>query len=189
MLQKDTANVGRVWVDKSVSADSIPFDEYQSVSAGDSAFVTTLSVISSTSNLMQAAEGVGIQSDYVTFNDPLGAYMQVDDVCTVVAENGVPFKIKTVTTNGNVTTYEFGGAITIDGEHVLLEDIVITVTRSNDATVGDVVQVKVPASMIPLRSFQVDEDNLTMSITDAQPLSVFYRSRLKESVGSLWRIT
>ena len=57
-----------------------------------------------------------------------------------------------------------------------LKDVVITVTRANDAAVGDKVQVKVPASLIPLRNFAIDLAKDTMSVSDTAPISVLYSS-------------
>ena len=132
----------------------------------------------------KTTEGAEFESGFITLDDPLGAYMQVDDVSAIVV-NGVKYDGKTVTHDGNVTTYRFNQAVTINGSDVNLDNIDITVTKSNDASVGDAVQVKIPAAMIPLRNFNVDENEMKMSVTNTDPLTVFYTSSLKSSVSSL----
>ena len=66
-----------------------------------------------------------------------------------------------------------------------LEDVVITVTRANDAAVGDKVQVKVPASLIPLRNFAIDLAKDTMSVSNTTPISVLYSSGVKPAALDL----
>ena len=46
----NTANIGRIWTDKTVSTDTITTSSGSVVERGDSAFVTALSALSSTSN-------------------------------------------------------------------------------------------------------------------------------------------
>ena len=66
-----------------------------------------------------------------------------------------------------------------------LKDVLITVTRSDDAAVGDKVQVKVPASLIPLRNFAIDLAKDTMSVSDTTPISVLYSSGVKPAALDL----
>lgn len=47
----DTSNIGRIWTDKTVSADTITTSSGSVVERGDSAFITALSALSSTSNV------------------------------------------------------------------------------------------------------------------------------------------
>ena len=64
-------------------------------------------------------------------------------------------------------------------------DVIIRVERSDDARTGDKVTVSIPASLIPLRHFNVDEDEGTGDVTLTFPIRVFYGSSLKEGAIDL----
>ena len=113
-------------------------------------------------------------SGYITFEDELGAFMQVDSF-TGAEYNGKTYGAATKSTDGNIDTYTF------DGE---LAHLVITVDRAdeNNPQRGDIVTVKVSASLIPLRRFTVDESAGTFVVdsTDAiSPIRVAYASSVK----------
>lgn len=131
-----------------------------------------------------ATEGAEHTSGYITIDDALGAYMQVDGF-KAIALNGQTFENPTKTTAGNVDTYTFDGTVNMDGKDVSLGNVVITVTKSDDLAVGDKVQVKVPAALIPLRSYNVNQDSMTMTVSDTKPINVVYTSSLKPGVESL----
>lgn len=135
-----------------------------------------------------ATEGAGHASGYITIDDALGAYMQVDGF-KAIALNGQTFEKSTKTTAkttaGNVDTYTFEGKVTMGSNDVSLGNVVITVTKSADLAVGDKVQVKVPAALIPLRSYNVNQNDMTMMISDTKPINVVYTSSLKPGVESL----
>ena len=126
----------------------------------------------------KTAEGAEHQDGFITFDDPLGAYMQVD-AFKAIALYGSTFENPTKSTAGNVDTYTFAGTVELNGKNVDVGNVVITVTKSDDLATGDVVQVKVPAALIPLRSFDVDQDKMTMTVSDTQPINVVYTSSLK----------
>lgn len=131
-----------------------------------------------------ATEGAEHTSGYITFDDALGAYMQVDSF-KAIALNGQTFENPTKTTAGNVDTYTFDGTVAMGDKSVSLGNVVITVTKSTDLAVGDKVQVKVPAALIPLRSYNVDQKSMTMTVLDTKPINVVYTSSLKPGVESL----
>lgn len=131
-----------------------------------------------------ATEGAEHTSGYITFDDALGAYMQVDSF-KAIALNGQTFENPTKTTAGNVDTYTFDGTVAMGDKSVSLGSVVITVTKSTDLAVGDKVQVKVPAALIPLRSYNVDQKSMTMTVSDTKPINVVYTSSLKPGVESL----
>lgn len=113
-------------------------------------------------------------SGYITFEDELGAFMQVDSF-TGAKYNGKTYGAATKSTDGNIDTYTF------DGE---LAHLVITVDRAdkNNPQRGDIVTVKIPASLIPLRRFTVDKSAGTFVVdsTDAiSPIRVVYASSVK----------
>lgn len=132
----------------------------------------------------KVTEGAEHQDGFITIDDALGAYMQVDGF-KAIALNGQTFENPTKTTAGNVDTYTFDGTVTMDGKDVSLGNVVITVTKSKDPAVGDKVQVKVPAALIPLHSYNVDQKSMTMTVSDTKPINVVYTSSLKPGVESL----
>lgn len=131
-----------------------------------------------------ATEGAEHTSGYITIDDALGAYMQVDGF-KAIALNGQTFENPKKTTAGNVDTYTFDGTVAMGDKSVSLGNVVITVTKSDDLAVGDKVQVKVPAALIPLRSYNVDQKSMTMTVSDTKPINVVYTSSLKPGVESL----
>lgn len=132
----------------------------------------------------ETSEGFEHETGYITFDDQLGDYMQVTDLSKLVY-NGTVYGCKSKTTDGNVDTYHFSGDVHSGLAAADLEDVVITVTRANDAAVGDKVQVKVPASLIPLRNFAIDLAKDTMSVSNTTPISVLYSSGVKPAALDL----
>ena len=132
----------------------------------------------------ETSEGYERTTGYITFDDQLGDYMQVTDLSKLVY-NGTVYGCKSKTTEGNVDTYHFSGSVNSGLAAADLKDVVITVTRSDNAAVGDKVQVKVPASLIPLRNFAIDLAKDTMSVSDTTPISVLYSSGVKPAALDL----
>lgn len=132
----------------------------------------------------KTSEGFEHETGYIAFDDQLGDYMQVTDLSKLVY-NGTVYGCKSKTTDGNVDTYHFSGDVHSGLADADLKDVVITVTRSDDPAVGDKVQVKVPASLIPLRNFAVDLAKDTMSVSDTTPISVLYSSGVKPAALDL----
>lgn len=114
------------------------------------------------------------KSGYITFSDELGDFMQVDTFVSAQI-NGVTFDKATKTTKGNTDTYEFSG---------VAKDLVITVERSANAQQGDIVTVKIPASLIPLIRYHVDMENGIFertSLNDIKPIQIKYTSSVKDA--------
>lgn len=132
----------------------------------------------------ETSEGFEHETGYITFDDQLGDYMQVTDLSKLVY-NGTVYGCKSKTTNGTVDTYHFSGDVHSGLAAADLKDVVITVTRSDKAAVGDKVQVKVPASLIPLRNFAIDLAKDTMSVSNTTPISVLYSSGVKPAALDL----
>lgn len=123
----------------------------------------------------------------LTFTDQLGAYMQVTGTSAgadqiQLAYGDQIYTSKNKTTADNVDIYEFEG--TVDGNAVYgsanLADLTVKVTRNSDLAVGDTVTVTIPASLIPLRNYDVDTDNSTMKVSQAYPVRLFYGVSLKD---------
>ena len=131
-----------------------------------------------------AREGFEMSDGYITFDDSLGAYMQVDTFKAIVVNNHV-FSDMTKTPTDTADTYTFAGTTELNGKTVSLGNIVITVTKSSDVATGDKVQVKVPAGLIPLRNFNVNETAGTMTVSDTYPLRVFFTSSIKPDALAL----
>ena len=135
------------------------------------------------------------QAGYITITDQLGDYMQVDNLNTLLyadqmLTSGTQGYSRTETTAGNKTTvkYTFDYAIPYTN-HVYpegnLKDIVITVekaTGDDQLNVGDLVTMKIPASLIPLRYYEIDKDG-NMTIDEAYPMRLFYNVSLKDGVA------
>ena len=114
------------------------------------------------------------KSGYITFSDELGDFMQVDTFVSAQI-NGVTFDKATKTPKGNTDTYEFSG---------VAKDLVITVERSANAQQGDIVTVKIPASLIPLIRYHVDMENGIFertSLNDVKPIQIKYTSSVKDA--------
>lgn len=122
------------------------------------------------------------QGGYITFTDQLGDYMQVDDMNALVYANTIyNYKEKQESSDKSTITYIYEKQIT-DTNHVYpdgnLNDIKITVTKSGSLQTGDLVTVKIPANMIPLRYYEVTKEG-KMTISETYPMRLFYDVSLK----------
>ena len=110
------------------------------------------------------------ESGYITFTDKLGDFMQVDDFTSVVY-NGATFEKPSKKTVGNVYTYTFTGAAA---------NLVITVQHAEEGKpqTGDIVTVKIPASLIPLRHFKITDG--VLKVDNTEPIQVNYTSSVKK---------
>lgn len=139
---------------------------------------------SGTGSPTQATEGMANKSGYITFTDELGAYMQVDGFKSLIFADRV-FDPLPKKTEGLVDTYTYegkgGNSLYPDGN---VSDIIVQVKRSNDLAQGDIVTVKVPATLIPLRNFKVESNDgaSSMGIAEAFPLRIFYGVSIKPGV-------
>lgn len=123
----------------------------------------------------------------LTFRDQLGSYMHVtgigdgEDKMQIAYADEV-FTSTSKTSSGNVDTYHFEG--NFEGNAIYgsasLSDLIVTVTRSDDLAVGDIVEVTIPASLIPMRHYDVDTDKSTMTVSSAYPVRLFYGVSVKE---------
>lgn len=132
----------------------------------------------------QTTEGAEHQSGYITFDDKLGSYMQVDNF-SAVTFSGKTFTNPQKTTEGNVDTYTFNGTVEVNGKSVDLSNLVIKVTRSTNVAEGDTIQAKIPAALIPLWNFNVNRDDMTMTVSEQKPINIVYTSSLKPGVEDL----
>ena len=133
------------------------------------------------SPIEEVTQGGELNPGTLTFTDTLGSYMEVSgDTMTVVYGDKL-FTSTNKTTQGNVDTYHFEG--TVSGNAVYKEanlaDLTVTVAHGATLADGDVVTVQVPASLLPMRNYDVDTDAKTMSVTNAYPIRLFYGVSVK----------
>lgn len=132
-------------------------------------------------------------SGYITYTDPIGEYMEVKDMKAIIYA-GQRYEAHSKTTSGNVTKYTFtetavGNAVYGSEElsHIIIE--VESATDSNGIK-EQVLTVKIPASLIPIR---VNTVHLSGSETTGYtvkshtnngtyPIRLFYTVGLQEAV-------
>ena len=122
---------------------------------------------------------------YVTFDDPLGDYMEVKSFEAVAFSDQVFTQVDKTSTD-TADTYIFKGEHkdTVSGAYPNTADlshIIITVTHGS-GSVGDRVKVQIPASMLPLRYYKATSTDGTpkLEVNNAQPISVIYSVGLKD---------
>ena len=145
-------------------------------------------IISSAQSPTEVGQGENPnQSGYITITDQLGDYMQVDDINTLVYANRLfksPTISETTENNKKTVTYTFKEDIP-ETNHIYpegnLKDIRITVgkaTGEDSLQTGDLVTVRIPANLIPLRYYEVSKDK-KMTIDETYPMRLFYDVSLK----------
>ena len=107
------------------------------------------------------------KSGYITFTDELGDFMQVDGFIYNGTTSDKPTK-----TEDNVDTYAFTGDAA---------NLVITVqhAKEEESQTGDIVTVKIPASLIPQSHFKTVDGKL--SVDNVKPIQVKYASSVKSA--------
>lgn len=128
---------------------------------------------------------------YITYTDPIGKYMSVKDVKSILYA-GQEFTlpdgyVPTETRDGSNTiyTYKFTGTVnsSVYGNQSI-EDIIITVTVEEDK--DEVLTIKIPASVIPVRinTVELDKDGNPTSHTNngAYPIRVVYSVGLQNEL-------
>lgn len=127
------------------------------------------------------------QPGTLTFEDQLGDYMQVTGTGAgadkiQLAYGDQIYTSESKATEGNTDTYHFADQ-TVGGNEVYgsanLSDLVVKVERSTDLAVGDKITVALPASLLPMRHYDVDTDSSTMTVNEAYPVRLFYGVALK----------
>ncbi len=118
----------------------------------------------------------------LTFTDTLGSYMTVSGDTMTVVYGDRKFTSTDKTTAGNVDTYHFEGTVTGNAiyKEANLANLTVTVTRSDDLATGDVVTVQIPASLLPMRNYDVDTDAKTCGRRMPHPIRLFYGVSVKE---------
>ena len=201
-LINNTEKTGRIWSDKSVTtaaSTTIKTLDYPGVTVDkspDADFLVDFSMYSSTVKEDVYTEGSPIQSGggsdgYVVYTDRLGEYMTLEDVNALVLGGGV-FRDPVRTVDGDKVTYTFAGSVqsNLTGGQVPLSELIIEVEKGGSLRDGDVVTVKVPESLVPLREFDVrvdSEGKATMAINRVRPLHLFYSTTVKPELKDYLR--
>lgn len=136
----------------------------------------------------------GNEVGYLTFTDTLGDYMEVKNFKSIIFA-GQEFTQVSSQENDSSTTYTFQGTVNngnADGEVYPgshdLSNIQITVEHDADLQQGDVVTVKIPSNLIPLRLYTAESETVdgdtttTTSVKDAYPIRVYYTVGLKDDI-------
>ena len=132
---------------------------------------------------------------YVTFDDPLGDFMEVKSIDGVAfADTIYPAADKggkwVETSTPGTYNYVFNDTPIEDSVNEAypkganLNKIQITVVRGTGAT-GDRVTVKIPANMLPLRKYTVATDklgNTKLTVSDTFPINILYSVGLRNDV-------
>ncbi|HIW39935.1 MAG TPA: VWA domain-containing protein [Candidatus Eubacterium pullicola] len=144
----------------------------------------TSEIVSASAQAPTHIEGDPLESGYLTYTDPIGEYMQVDEVKTLIY-GGQRFDNPTKEeVNENTTKYTFEGEITSDVYGDLnASKIEITVTKGDDG--NETLTVKIPAAAIPLRVNTVDIDEngaITNTNNNAYPARILYTVGAREGV-------
>lgn len=149
-------------------------------------FDETQESASSGSPIEENTQQGNLEPGTLSFEDQLGNYMQVTG--TGAGEDKIQlaygdqiYTSTSKTTQGNTDTYHFEGQVA--GNEIYgpanLSDLVVTVEHGTDLATGDKVTVTLPASLLPMRHYDVDTDARTMTVSQAYPVRLFYGVSLK----------
>ncbi len=140
---------------------------------------------------IEEVEGAAGTPGYLTFTDTLGSFMEVTGVGADNNKMYLAFAdgLHEGTTSDGGKTWEFSGVVnegqgvnTAYPEGADLSTITVTVTKSNNLATGDTITVQIPASLIPMRNYDVDTDNGTMTVSNTYPVRLFYGVSVKDAV-------
>lgn len=129
-------------------------------------------------------KGGDITSDgYITYTDPIGKYMEVKDIKAILYA-GQTFTTKSIATTGSRTTYTFTGQVTSPVYGIQsIQNILITVKEADGQ---QTLEIKIPASVIPLRTNEVvlNSDGVVKSHTSnhAMPARIIYSVGLRSEI-------
>ena len=129
--------------------------------------------------------GDPVRSGYITYTDPIGEYMYVDDVKTLIYAIQRFNRTGDTTVNGRTKTYVFTGTVNspVYGNHNVSE---IGITVTSDSAGNETLTVKIPASVIPIRvnevDVKVDGTVVRNESNNAYPLRLVYGVSLNNNV-------
>ena len=133
-----------------------------------------------------------MDSGYITYTDPIGKYMEVKDMQTILYA-GSKYEAKTKTTSGTATdyvdTYVFSGDVSgnpVYGTHNLDEIVIEVHTKVTNGIKDQTVVIKIPAGAIPIRvnTVELNVDGTVKSHTNngTYPVRVLYTVGLQDGL-------
>lgn len=132
----------------------------------------------------QIEGGDPLRSGYLTYTDPIGEYMEVKDIKSIIY-GGEQFTQKSSSTDGNTTTYTFEGATIESPVYGELDVSSIEISVTKDDNGNETLTVKIPAAAIPLRVNTVDIDEngaVTNTNNNAYPARILYTVEVRDGV-------
>lgn len=132
----------------------------------------------------QIEGGDPLHSGYLTYTDPIGEYMEVKDIKSIIY-GGQQFTQKSSSTEGNTTTYTFTGGPIESPVYGTLDVSAIEIAVTKDTDGNETLTVKIPAAAIPLRvnTVNIDENGaITNTNNNAYPARILYTVGAREGV-------
>lgn len=133
----------------------------------------------------QIEGGDPLKSGYLTYTDPIGEYMEVKDIKSIIY-GGQEFTQKSSSTSGNTTTYTFTGEKIESPVYGELDVSSIEISVTKDDNGNETLTVRIPAAAIPLRVNTVDIDEngaITNTNNNAYPARILYTVGAREGVN------
>lgn len=149
----------------------------------DDAFNKIVTSILSLAKLPTQVTGSATEDGYITYTDPIGEYMELDDMKAIIW-NGEVFKDYTQGTDqeGN-KTFTFHGKIENPAytQENDISSILITLKEDNNKI--QVLEIKIPAAAIPLRVSTINLSGTYSNTSNkALPSRIIYGVSLKDSI-------
>lgn len=147
--------------------------------------ITSDIVSSSAQAPTQIEGGDPLKSGYLTYTDPIGEYMEVKDIKSIIY-GGKEFTQKSSSESGNTTTYTFTGEKIESPVYGELDVSSIEISVTKDDNGNETLTVKIPAAAIPLRVNTVDIDEngaITNTNNNAYPARILYTVGAREGVN------
>lgn len=152
--------------------------------------ITSNTIVSEPKPPTETGGGDATESGYITFTDPLGKYMEVKDVKCIIFDDQKFTNPTDTKLDDKTTRYTFSG--TVDNPASLeadVEYILIDVTQTDGAR--QTVTIKIPASVVPLRSNTVylksgDSTPIQLTTNEHYPMRIVYSVGLQEQVTQEW---
>ena len=146
----------------------------------------TSSIIASAPQVPTQIEGDPTTSGYLTYTDPIGEYMEVKDIKSIIY-GGKQFTQKSSSTSGNTTTYTFTGDKIESPIYGELDVSLIEVSVTKDSDGNETLTVKIPAAAIPLRVTTIELDsngNVTSNTPgEAYPARILYTVGARDDIN------
>ena len=145
----------------------------------------TSEIVSASAQAPTHIEGDPLESGYLTYTDPIGEYMEVKDIKSIIY-GGKEFTQKSSSESGNTTTYTFTGEKIESPVYGELDVSSIEISVTKDDNGNETLTVKIPAAAIPLRVNTVDIDEngaITNTNNNAYPARILYTVGVREGVN------